>query len=1210
MNMRELDVFDCSLDGVNLIEASAGTGKTWNICGLYLRLLLEQQRTVDEILVVTFTKAATAELRQRIRSRLVELARALATDDNADHDPFVERFVHSVIESGRVGRQEAEQRIELALQSFDSAAIFTIHGFCQRALAETPFAASLPFRLDFLADDAAIRHEVALDFWRQRVSQAELPDGLAAHLLNSGFGPDQLAAQLGRRLQKPLALLRWPEFPAMPSPSLQDLERAFHDARQLWELEGETITGAILAALNQLNAGTYKEQSVKAGAEAWRQYFVGGDALAAVDDKQKLFGAGRLAGKTKKGCTTPSHKFFAVAEELLGLQHDILAFFNLKRLQLLHDWLAQGPEELLRRKHERRLVSYDDLLAKLQRALTGDDLPWLAAAIRKRYPCALIDEFQDTDPVQFQIFSRLYLTEQRGPIFLVGDPKQAIYSFRSADLNTYLAARSAADAQHTLSANQRSTPGLIKALNLLFAANPGAFILDGLNYQEVAVGLKPRKPFHDLASPGADLQVWMLPSEEEGLLPKEEARRLAILATAAEIARLLRQAREDGRITIDQVALKPADIAVIVRSHAQGSAMKQALTALGIGCVELDQASIFKSCQAEEVERLLQAVADPTYTGRIKAALATELLGLDGSAIAVLNDDEEQLTGWVQKFQGYRALWLEHGFGFMWRALLRQEKAAARLLALPAGERKLTNLLHLGELLQQAAATQPGIEGLLRWLARSRLGQQDSLDETAQLRLESDENLVQILTVHKAKGLEFPIVFCPFLFDGRAGGGGHRLEGLEYHRQEQGVIDFSLDEAQIEEGKAIAKMEAAAEDARLLYVALTRAVYRCYLVAGCYSMRLSPKESLRSPLNWLVVGAGGDFAEWQDSDRIAGDITAAWQDLAAASAGQIALAPLPTTAGLALPPDPHAAESFAVRQATQPLLEGWRLGSFSALNRQSSEREVVAAPDHDAGPADLGNFRGEPPLPASANDFLSFPAGPAAGECLHRALELTDFSNPATWDEAILGGLRERPPSAYGRLPEAPLAAMLRGLFAALMTTPLHDGLRLETLTRDRCLTELEFCFPTGPLAASDLNRLLAAYGYDQPKLSFSDLQGFIKGFIDLVFFHDGRYYLLDWKSNHLGHTASDYRPEAIAQAMRHHGYHLQYLLYSVALHRYLRHRLTDYDFNRHFGGCFYLFVRGVRPGWLNADGTACGVFFHRPEFKCIEELDRLFVTV
>ena len=1210
MTMRELEVFECPLDGVHLIEASAGTGKTWNICGLYLRLLLEGQHSVEEILVVTFTKAATAELRDRIRSRLAQLRRVLADDRDMQGDPFIKGLMTSVIGSGRVSRLEAAQRIRLALESFDTASIFTIHGFCQRALAETPFAASQPFRQELMPDDIALRHEVACDFWRHRVMHDELDEGFAAHLLAAKVGPEWLAAQLGRRLKKPLARLLWPSFPATRGPSISELEEAFRAAKGCWGEEAAVISETILGALDQLHGATYKATAVQAGAEAWRRYLQSGDPLVDLDPKLGLFRSATLAARTKKGCITPDHVFFQRAETLLARREEMATSFTLLRLQLLRDWLGHGPDELRRRKRERRLLSFDDMLARLHGALTDHDLPWLAAALRQRYPCALIDEFQDTDPLQFAIFSRIYGSGGHGPLFLVGDPKQAIYSFRSADINTYLAARDKADARHTLSANQRSTPGLIKALNHLFAANPAAFILPGLRYQAIEVGAKPRPPFTDRSATGRDLQLWMLPAETEALLRKAEARRLAIQATAAEIARLLTEA-VNGRISIGMNPLRAADIAVLVRSHAQGSAIKQALGMLGVGCVDLDQTSIFNSAQAEEVERVLLAVADPTRTTTLKGALSTELIGLESKAIACLASDE-QVALWIQKFQDYRGLWLAHGFGFMWRCLLREAQSAARLLVMADGERRLTNLLQIGEMLQQAAATQPGIEDLLRWLAQHRT-QTDPAEETAQLRLESDENLVQILTVHKAKGLEFPIVFCPFLFDGRVGGpGGGSLEGVEYHLGEEGVIDFSVDEGEVEVARAGAKVEEAAEQVRLIYVALTRAIYRCYLVTGCYGSagrgRPSARESARSVLNWLAAGAGSDFVDWQGGEATPAGIACAWQDLALAGAGSIGLAPLPVAVGIPLPPVLQEASSFAVRQATRPLYESWRLGSFSALQRLSEQEG--ARPEYDAWQTETSRPRWESPLALGVDDFLYFPQGPAAGECLHRALELADFSDPATWEGAIGKSLRQRPPTGGAELPGDRLSAMLRAAFNDVLRTPLREGLRLQILSRKECLTELEFCFPVVKVAASELNRLLAAHGYEQPRLTFPTLQGFMKGFIDLIFCHQGRFYLLDWKSNHLGYSPADYSPEALGRAMRQHGYHLQYLIYSVALHRYLRLRLADYDFNRHVGGCLYLFVRGVRPGWLNSDGSPCGVFFHRPQLALIEALDRLFAPV
>ena len=247
--MRELDVFHCPLDGVHLIEASAGTGKTWNICGLYLRLLLEQQRTVEEILVVTFTKAATAELRERIRSRLAELLRALKTGETVGADPFIGDLRQALQDNGQVDLAAAEQCLQIALESFDAAAIFTIHGFCQRALAETPFAASEPFQFEFLADDTALRQQTAADFWRQHISHADLNAGFAAHLVDSDFGPDWLAEHLGRRLKKPLAALLWPPFPASFAPQSPDLAQAFASAKALWQADSQAIIDLILYSL-------------------------------------------------------------------------------------------------------------------------------------------------------------------------------------------------------------------------------------------------------------------------------------------------------------------------------------------------------------------------------------------------------------------------------------------------------------------------------------------------------------------------------------------------------------------------------------------------------------------------------------------------------------------------------------------------------------------------------------------------------------------------------------------------------------------------------------------------------------------------------------------------------------------------------------------------------------------------------------------------
>ncbi len=409
--MRPLDVFSCALDGINLIEASAGTGKTWNICALYLRLLLERRLEVQRILVVTFTNAATAELRSRIRTRIVETL-AYLVQRTAAADPFVPALVEAVSQNAARAPAEMSALLEAALQTFDEAAIFTIHGFCQRALAETPFAAGLPFGIELVEDDAELRREAVADFWRRNVSAAPLSPALAGWLARSGDSPQSWSELLARVQAKPLSQMIWPDDPdEMGDPDEAGLAAAFEAAREIWAANGSAATATILARLAALNANSYKADAVRQGETEWERWFAGGDPLApeiALDGKTKLFRAGFLAARTKKNETTPTHPFFDAAEALLARREQTEARLERLRLRLLRDMLDQAGPRLRAKKRERRLAAFDDILYNAFDALRGGAHPWLAASLRRRYPAALIDEFQDTDPLQFAVFDAIY----------------------------------------------------------------------------------------------------------------------------------------------------------------------------------------------------------------------------------------------------------------------------------------------------------------------------------------------------------------------------------------------------------------------------------------------------------------------------------------------------------------------------------------------------------------------------------------------------------------------------------------------------------------------------------------------------------------------------------------------------------------------------------------------------------------------------------
>lgn len=1236
----ELDVFACALEGVTQIEASAGTGKTWNICALYLRLLLEKDLQPDQILVVTFTKAATAELHERIRARLMQIEQALMRAVDLD-DPFVSGLLWRAADDEDPGEsaQLALKRIRRALRGFDQAAIHTIHAFCQRALQEAPFAAAMPFAVETQADDTALRFDVAAQFWRERVEpEAARTQGFAQWLVSRGIGPVALQAVLAQRLKKPLAQLVWTD--PVCDAGQDVLIDPFGRASELWRDERERIAQRLADGGSQLNQRTHKPSQLEAALAAWDRYFAQGDRYAPIPKEALRLTASALAAAAKARCEPLAHPFFEHADILVCALRDEQALHLRHWFALLREWLSVGPARVAERKRAARVVSFDDLLVNLHNALHA--YPWLAGALRGRYPAALIDEFQDTDPLQFAIFNRIFAPQ--GPLFLVGDPKQAIYSFRSADLHTYLDARAHAGARYTLAVNQRSSPALIAACNRLFGANPRAFVLNGLDYRPVRAGTRQRPPFVDRRDPlqpshggSADLRIWLLP--QHAPLSKRDAERACADACAAEIARLLRDARA-GDASIGAAALAPAHIAVLVQTHRQGTLMKRVLRAWGIGSVELAQTSVFASIDAEQLERMLLAIDTPGDLRRLRAALATDWIGLDAAALWEIEQwgaanrgvrrnpvsSEYDSASWVERFARYRMLWSERGFAPMWRTIMRELCIAQRLASADDGERRLTDVNHLAELIQARASRQPGIAPTLRWLAAQRADPGAS-DET-QLRLESDRDLVQIVTVHKSKGLEYPVVFCPFLTNGalRAGPAPAALPlAREYHRDDGvAVLHFGCDGDDAQRVEQRVMREQAAECARLIYVALTRAIYRCYLAAGIYTTgaHASTKESRQSVLNWLVAGgASTSFDAWLDRPPEPDELIACWQALQRDDAG-IAVAPLPRVGQrepLSPAQAPHA--QAHARVPARRLFETWRSVSFSSLisdrpqPTSGANDTLDTRPDHDEHVAEMDAHTAEMDAhaiaPAQAltaaagglrdDDILHFPRGPAAGDCLHRLLELVDLRDPSSWPAAIARALEERPPNAR-EVPLERLRAMMARLLRDLADAPIETGFTLRKLDPSRRLTELEFVFPVTMLDMRRFAAMLAEHGIADIAFDDNELHGYLKGFIDAVVEFGGRFWIIDWKSNYLGNTPHAYHADALSVTMNVHAYRLQALVYTIALHRYLRARLPQYDYDTHFGASLYLFVRGLRPDWPGA-----GIERVRPARAAIEAFDALF---
>jgi exodeoxyribonuclease V beta subunit len=1096
--VKALQPLDVPLTGVQLIEASAGAGKTFAITTLALRGIVEQELAPSRILVVTFTNAATAELRGRLRDRLHRAWQALADPGAVPHDPDLTTYACRRIDQGQAAADRT--RLRAALDGFDEAAVFTIHGFCQRTLRELAFESGAAFDTELLGDPRPLLLEAVHDYWSRRLYDA--PASTVAGLRDHGVTVESLA----------------------------------------------TVAGAF---------AQHRELLVQ-------------DPAPADDDE--------------------------VAQFARALVRDV------------------GPavlRTLAARKAAANTQDFDDLLHQVDAALRGPQGDGLAAAIRQRYPLALIDEFQDTDPVQYRIFQRVY-AQPPAALFLIGDPKQAIYSFRGADVFAYIEAQRDAAAGHTLPTNWRSAPRLVDAVNTLFTVSPDAFALDEVCFRPAEPAPRSRDRLSG-AGAGAPLRILFAERATHGTsATRQHNKRFdgghwMPRAVADRIVELL-----DGSTSLDGRAVGAGDIAVLCRTNEQLHIMHAALRAAGVPSVVLGDASVFEAPEAAMLERVLRALAEPSDANAIRVALATPLLGLNGAELATLANDEPAWEGWVERFQFWGERWRTAGFTAAVRGLLDAQGVAPRLLAQPGGERSLTNLFHLCELAQQAVSEgRRGPRNVVEWLARMRTDQTLRTElgsEAAQVRLESDAHAVKLNTVHRAKGLEYPIVVLPFAWHFVRGDRDKvfpRFHAAPDHRL---TIDLGLPAAADSEAQRAA--EAAAEDMRLLYVATTRAEQLCLAVWGPFT------DSERSALGTLlhrVPRRQGD-APARHSKAIGalvdGDLQADLDALVAAADGAIAVEPLVESRGRRHVAPADGRDALIEPPQVSPILQSWRIGSFTSLSAGAEGLGLRASEGIDRDEQAAAEAA---PDDSVAARLTGFPRGRGPGTLVHRILELVDFTEPdATALRALVG--EQLAVFGVGREWTEPLTGALFDVLA----TPLLPGttpLRLRDVPRAYRLDEMEFAYPVAPdggaltphaLAAAFARHggtaELTAYAERLRQLPFRPLSGFLRGYIDCVFAHDGRWYVVDYKSNDLGAASARYAPAALAAEMVRHDYLLQAHLYVLAVHRYLRHRLPSYDYARDFGGVLYLFVRGMAP----ARGPATGIFHARPAAGLVDALDRL----
>ena len=1029
-----------------LIEANAGTGKTYNIQNLYLRLILEKALEPSQILVVTFTEAATAELRDRIRQNLA--ATLVALDSG---QPPADSTLAAILSATEHSSPDRAATLRLALAAFDEAAIFTIHGFCKRTIDRNAFDSRITFDCELCPSYDDILRDVVADFYRRE-----------------------------------------------------------------WYPSNTTSMNVTL-----------------------------GDLLAHAQHVLRAIGSVSI-----------------ITDES---SPDIDAYARLRA------FLNDPTHGFATRMRRRQTMGYDDLLRNMRDALAdGPECP-LARTLRDTYAIAMIDEFQDTDPVQYEIFQTVF-AHADSMLFMIGDPKQAIYGFRGGDIYAYLKAKEsvAESSQFSLSQNFRSSRELIVAVNDLFAP-PGVFIEKGLDYEPSTCGREPKRILLKNGQPDTSPfeLLWFTGDAEGKPVASTNLEPDITRFCAARIASLL--AADSASFSENgspPVPVTPGDIAVLTTTNSQAETLQKRLRQHNIPAVIYKAGNIYASEDAGNFWHLLAAMAEPSKPGKIKAALLTPYCGLtidDLIALESPRDDQPENAAsetYTRAFDDFGRLWLKKGIMPALSALFDHFSSLERLTRDPACERRLTNLRHLTELLHQAeTASTLRPDTLLSWF-KQQLDSPDANDEVHEQRMESDRRAVTLMTIHKSKGLQFPIVFVPYLLahaTQKGLKGNWTVHAPDSHGDMRVVLPVG--ETAKERLSPARQAENLAEHLRLLYVAVTRAESRCVLLMGT-NVNYG-RESIQSAVSHLAQMHTAMPPSLTTTD-------VSLDDLRAKSTTRYA--PADTREELAAPPAPP----------TPP--DDWTVLSYSGMTLHET-----AAPSHlktDAGADEIAA-----PAP-TAQPQKDLPGGINTGLCIHAILEELDFTRPV--DPALI----DRHAALFGiYTPEAPFADTRRARIATLLTGTLSRPLPVTGATHTP--------FPLSSIPSADTRReweFFFKVPTRIPLKPFIDIgltfkpnadarRGFMTGSIDLLFRHGDRYFFADWKTD----TLADYSPGALGTAMTERNYLFQAIIYAVALHTHLKQSLGNtYDFDRHFGGGYYFFVRGV-------DAADNGIFSFRPTLAELE---------
>ena len=1164
VEFKPLHVTELPLHGTHLIEASAGTGKTYNITRIYLRMLIEKKLTVQQILVMTFTKDATEELRGRVRKDIEFALQNWGCFD--DSDPFFTEMqeLHSA--------SVAKPILHNALLHMDESSIFTIHGFCNRVLQEQAFASSLEFSMNMEADTQVLELDCIRDYYRLL---AKTDEAAYALITSKWVTPEAFYHAFSNTLSN---------CDLLTSPNIDELKEDFKAQCALSLEELVSNRDRIFEAVIEGHKDAIKRTAEFETLIEWLSKAEGNIPKAAKD----FLNGGRYRKAENKVLVECSLKFKAEADDLLKHIESSRVY------SLAANTITTIRKSIAKAKERQQVMNFDDLIQRLDVVLQGDKDNVITDSIRTKFPVALIDEFQDTDPKQYRILRAIYDgycdASNGNAIYMIGDPKQAIYGFRGGDIFAYLNARNNSDHNWLMDTNWRSSSQMITAYNRLFFGESLPASIDaqigndnvfnyGIDYIPVKSGGKSDKsPLVDLSGKSA-MELTFFPAHESyqparGNKDSNRADFSSVISAwcASEISRLLSE-----KATIDNKQVIESDIAILVRSGREAALIGDALSELGLSSVYLsNKENLFKSVQAHDLYTALDGILHLEDGSKMMAGLSTRYLGGSSQLLEQIQNNEIEWENSQVYLKELRQSWEEKGFMQMALTFVHQTYVPEA----NDHERAMTNTIHLLELLQQASVKFKQPRQLVRYL-RDQLVI-DTKRSESELRLESDDNLIKIVTQHGCKGLEYPIVFLPFVSKysdpTKFGQSFHDIQ-IFHNDEDELVKQLGHDKKGIEK----ALEEGSAESVRLLYVAVTRAIHRCYICATPYD-----KTELSSLSKALGI---------TDACQLESKLNELSQEL-------------PNDIGFTrieeLSFDSHSVTKVTIEiDDYQPSIfsgdidKSWHLSSFSSLTRNVHAKSGISKPARSDDEVIVNNN-------ISANDIrFALYKGARSGNLLHDIYERLDFSQP-NYSRAC-----RAPLFSYGNLPEGFKPEDIHDwiddtLHCEFPLLNQDETICLAQIPQKQTLKEVEFYFPVANVNTFKLSKMLSHHRElpknDNVRLpSTETLQGMMHGFIDLIFEKDGKYFIADYKSTYLGDQLASYSQEAMSVDMQSRYYDLQYLIYSVALHRYLLARIEDYDPDFHFGGVYYFYLRG-----MSRDANT-GVYGKTISSDLLIELDSIF---